>query len=488
MQPADNQNMSSIPQAQPEAPPCLCVDLDGTLVQTDTLFESLLVYIRVQPLGILKVVLWMFKGKARLKQKLGQAISLQPDTLPYARPVLDYIEVEMKRGRRVVLVTGADASIANSVASHLGLFSAVISSDGSENVTGKAKLAAIRRVLGDESFSYAGNSRSDLPVWKGSKSAIVVGANAALRKAVERSGVTIEKIFPGPRFSIRTILKAMRLYQWSKNVLVLLPLMLAHRILERDVLVNGIRGFFAFSLCASAIYIVNDLFDLSTDRKHVRKRHRPLPSGQLSIPGAALLFVVLVAGAAILNPTWEAALSLAAYGLSSIAYSIYLKRLLLVDVIMLAVFYTFRLLYGGAATGVEVSIWTLAFSMFIFLSLALIKRISELQAGQSQEGLKASGRAYLSVDIYQMSALCAASGCVSALILILYINNPEVMILYSRPRVLLGIFPILIYWQSRMLILANRGAIHDDPIVFSVSDAASQATAVAILLLVLTAI
>jgi 4-hydroxybenzoate polyprenyltransferase/phosphoserine phosphatase len=488
MQPADKESMSPQQQAQLDTPSCLCVDLDGTLVQTDTLFESLLALIRVQPWGILRVALWMCLGKARLKQKLGRVISLQPDSLPYDRHLVDYLESEMKRGRRLALVTGADASIANSVAKHLGFFSVVICSDGSENVTGKVKLAAIRRVLGDQSFCYAGNSRSDIPVWKGAKSAIVVGANDRLRKAVERSGVMIEKVFPGPKFSIWTIFKAMRVYQWTKNVLVLLPLMLSHRIGERELLINGIRAFFAFSFCASAIYVVNDLFDLPMDRKHVRKRNRPLPSGLLSIPGAALLFAILVAGAALLNPTLPAGLYLLAYGLSSIAYSVYLKRLLLLDVIMLAIFYTFRLLYGGEATSVTVSIWTLAFSMFMFLSLALIKRISELQAGVSAEGLKGSGRAYLSVDIYQMSALCAASGCISALILILYVNNPEVMILYSRPRILLGIFPILIYWQSRMLILANRGVIQEDPIVFSVSDSASQATALTIFLLVLAAI
>jgi 4-hydroxybenzoate polyprenyltransferase len=488
MKPADQEGASPHQSWQSETPLYLCVDMDGTLVQTDTLLESLLAFVRARPLAILLLPFWMCLGKARFKQKLGQATNLQPETLPYARPVLDYIESEMKRGRRLVLATGADASIANSVARHLGLFSTVISSDGSKNVTGKVKLAAIQRLVGDESFSYAGNSRSDLPVWKGAKGAIIVGSNAGLRKAVERSGVTVERVFPGPGFSIRTITKAMRLYQWTKNVLVLVPFVLAHRLRDRQTVIEGIRAFLAFSLCASAIYVVNDLFDLSTDRRHIRKRHRPLPSGQLSIPRAMLLFAILAAGAALLNPSLEAGLLLIAYGLSSLAYSLYLKRLLLIDVMMLAIFYTLRLLYGGAATAVRVSIWTLAFSMFMFLSLALIKRISELQAGVSEEGLKQSGRAYLNVDLYQMSALCAASGCVSALVLILYINSPEVMILYSRPYVLLGIFPLLIYWQSRMLILANRGAIHEDPILFSVSDSASQATAILILLLVIIAI
>lgn len=479
---------------QPREPPegqssaCLCVDLDGTLVQTDTIIESLVVLLRTKPQSVLHILRCMFLGKARFKQELAREAVLQPDSLPYALPVLDYIRSEASRGRRVLLVTGADSSIAHLVAQHLGLFSQVICSNGHENVTGKTKLAAIRRVLGDEEFSYAGNSRADLPVWKGAKSAVIAGSSGALRKAVERAGVPVEKVFPAPRWSISTFAKAMRVYQWTKNVMVFLPLLLAHQLLYRSTLVNGIRGFFSFSLCASAIYLVNDILDLPTDRKHQRKRNRPLPSGQLSVAAAVVLIVLLLAGAAVLNPTADAAWLLAAYTACALAYSLYLKRLLVIDVIMLAVFYTLRLLYGGAATRVSVSIWTLAFSMFMFLSLALIKRISELQSGVSDEGLAGSGRAYQVNDLYQMSALCAACGSVSALVVVLYVYNPEVMTLYSRPRLLLAVFPLLIYWQSRLLILANRGVIQEDPILFSLSDRASQATALAILAVVIAAI
>ena len=317
---------------------------------------------------------------------------------------------------------------------------------------------------------------------------MVVGASPRLLKAIRRSGVKVESVFAAPRPSIFTILKAMRVYQWTKNVLILLPLMLAHRLLVRQTLMNGVRAFFAFSLCASALYLANDILDLPNDRKHSRKRNRPLASGRLSIPAAVFLIVLLLAGAAVLNPTLDAAWFLVAYVAATLAYSLYLKRLLIINVIMLAGFYTLRLLYGGVASNVTVSTWTLAFSMFIFLSLALIKRISELQSGVAEQGLTGSGRAYLLADISQMSALCAASGCIAALVIILYVNSPEVMVLYSRPHVLLGIFPLLIYWQSRMLILANRGAIHDDPILFSLSDRASRAIAIAILILAVAAV
>jgi 4-hydroxybenzoate polyprenyltransferase/phosphoserine phosphatase len=468
--------------------PCLCVDLDGTLIQTDTLVELLVILLRTKPTSILRLFLRLFAGKARFKQELAREATLEPDSLPYALPVLDYIRSEASRGRRVLLVTGADESVANLVAQHLGLFSEVICSNGRENVTGKTKLAAIRRRLGDNEFSYAGNSRADLPVWKGAKSAVIVGSNAALRKAVERSGVEVEKVFQAPRLSMAAIFKAMRIYQWTKNALIFLPIMLSHRLFAPPVLANSVRAFLSFSLCASGIYLANDILDLPTDRKHARKRHRPLPSGRLSVPAAITLMAVLLAGAAALNPTREAGSLLFVYAASALAYSLYLKRLLMIDVIMLAVFYTLRVLYGGAATGITVSIWTLAFSMFMFLSLALIKRISELQSGVSDHGLTGSGRAYELHDLYQMSALSAASGCISALVIILYVYNPEVMTLYSRPKLLLGIFPLLIYWQSRLLILANRGVIQDDPIVFSLSDRSSRVTAIAVLLLVIGAL
>jgi 4-hydroxybenzoate polyprenyltransferase len=483
--------METQPVAQPHAkidgPEHLCVDLDGTLVRTDTLIESLLVLLRAKPLHVFRVVRWLFLGKARFKQELGKAAILPPDSLPYARPVLDYLESESRKGRILFLVTGADASIALPVAEHVGLFSKVICSNGLENVTGAAKLAAIRRVLGDKGFAYAGNSRADLPVWRGAKSAVVVGANASIARALERSGVTIERVFPRHRVSIRTLAKGMRIHQWTKNVLVLVPIVLGHHVFERWTILNGLRAFFAFSFAASGIYLINDLMDLSTDRKHTTKRHRPFAAGDVSIPAGILLTLALFVGAALINPTPEAAILLALYGVSAMVYSLYLKRLLMIDVILLAGFYTLRLLYGGRAVRIEVSIWTLAFSMFMFLSLALIKRISELQAHSSGEGPPGSGRGYLRTDVQPLIALCAASGLVSSMILILYVRSPEVVPLYARPQALLGIFPLLAYWQGRLLILANRGSINRDPILFSISDRASQAVAVALLVIIAVA-
>lgn len=467
---------------------CLCVDLDGTLVRTDTLIESVLAYVRMQPLRLFRVLRWLFLGKAGFKRELGRAVKLQPDALPYDRDVLEYIQSEARAGRKLILVTAADSSIAIPVAEHLDIFSQVICSEGEVNVSGKAKLAAIRKELGNKDFGYVGNSRTDLPVWCGANSAVIVGASDRVLRAVEHSGVTIERVFPRRHRAIRTIAKEVRIHQWTKNALVLIPILLGHRVFDRIILLNGIRAFIAFSFVASAIYLINDLMDLTTDRKHARKKHRPLAAGDLSIPAGIGLTLALLAAAALVNPTREAALILALYSASALAYSFYLKRLLMIDVIMLAGFYTLRMLYGGAAVNIEVSIWTLAFSMFMFLSLALIKRISELHAQSSEEGLSRSGRGYLRADLPQLTALCAASGLVSSLILILYVRSPEVAPLYSHAEILLGLFPLLAYWQGRLLVLANRGSISGDPIVFAIFDRASQAVAVGLLMIIAAAI
>ena len=471
-----------------EAARCLCVELDGTLIRSDTLLESLLAIVRVNPSRIPRVLLSLSHGESVFRQELGQAVRLSPETLPYNQAVLDYVEREAKTGRKLFLVTGADASIAIPVAEHLGLFAGVICSDGVENVRGSAKLNAIRRVLGHQDFSYAGNSHDDLPVWREAKGAVLVGANGQVHKAIEASGVTVEKAIPGPRLSVRSVAKAMRLHQWIKNLLVFLPVFLGHHVLERPILLTAARAFFAFSFCASALYLINDLLDLSSDRQHSEKRFRPIAAGEISIPWAVFVAVVLLAISALLNPTRDSALLLALYGASVIAYSVRLKRLLMLDVILLAGFYTLRLLYGGAATRIGVSIWTLAFSVFMFLSLALIKRICELRSRSSEDGLAGSGRGYLFDDLPQLTALSAASGCISALIVILYVRSPDVVPLYSHPHLLLGIFPLLAYWHSRLLILASRGLVQGDPIVFSLLDRASRAVVIAVVAIIAAAI
>jgi phosphoglycolate phosphatase-like HAD superfamily hydrolase len=291
----------------------MCVDLDGTLVRTDTMFECCLQVLRTKPLHIVHLLFWIFAGKARLKHKLAQAAGLQVASLPYADDVLGYIRSQHASGRTLLLVTGADSLIAMPVAQHLGLFSDVICSDGHRNLTGKRKLAAIQSALEGKPFKYAGDSQADLEVWRGAQAAVIIGSDTGMRNAVEQIGISIDKIFPRPRLSLGLVRKARRFHHWVKNILVFVPIVLAHRVLDRHVLVDGIRSFFALSFCSSALYLFNDLLDLPTDRESSRKRSRPLASNELSIPVAFALSGMLLTCSAVLTPIGKAMMILASY-------------------------------------------------------------------------------------------------------------------------------------------------------------------------------
>lgn len=453
--------------------PVLCVDLDGTLCRTDTLIESFIELLRTQPIAALLALTHLPKGRASFKQAIASHNLLNAATIPYFEPFVEYLRAQTAAGRKLLLVTGADASVANAVAAHFPFFSGVLSSNGSINLTSSNKLAAIRDHLQGAPFSYAGNSTVDLKVWEGAASAVVVNAPSSVHSQLKRMGTRVEATFDAPATGIKTVIKAMRVYQWSKNVLIALPLFTSHRMFDPAPVLLAVQGFFAFSFCASALYLINDIMDLASDRQHPRKRTRPFAAGTLSVPFGIGLAAVLFAASAALAVNTNALLLLIGYALTTLGYSFYFKRLLMLDVVILAGFYTLRLLYGGIVTGIRVSIWTLAFSMFLFFSLALGKRISELRMRNIAADAALPGRGYSGSDLDLLSAFGAASACLSVMVLILYINSPEVLPLYHRPFVLFGIPPLLIYWLSRFLILSNRGYLHDDPVVFALRDRAS---------------
>jgi 4-hydroxybenzoate polyprenyltransferase len=294
-----------------------------------------------------------------------------------------------------------------------------------------------------------------------------------------RHGKNVLQVLPAKR-SWSALLKALRPHQWSKNSLVFIPLILAHKISDLSLVLQAVAAFFAFSFAASALYILNDLLDLEADRNHPRKKRRPFACGAVSIPTGFGLMFTMVAASAALCPRLpiEAVLLLAGYCCSSLAYSLYLKQLLFIDVVSLATFFTVRVVFGGAATGIQISIWTLAFSMFLFLSLALMKRLTELRMALHADKSGLQGRAYMAADLPLISSLCSASGFIAVLVLVLYLETPQVRALYSHPSVLWLMCPLLIYWLGRFGILANRGYIHDDPLVFAFTDRASLAVGV----------
>jgi 4-hydroxybenzoate polyprenyltransferase len=443
-----------------DLPEYIVVDLDGTLILTDTFLASLLEGLR---------------GRAECKRKVSALVQLDVTVLPYNDSLISYLRKQRVAGRKIILATGAYASIANEVARHLGIFDAVLATEGNTNLTGVRKLRAVRERIGKARFSYAGNSRADMTVWRGSDAAIVVDSPQSRSQKLRDGGLPIELELPKAHVSLGTLLRCLRPHQWSKNVLVFLPLLLAHHIWDLRALRLTAIGFIALSLIASTLYVVNDLLDLQADRLHPRKRNRPLASGVLSLSSAFVLICVLAVAASTASTFLPSAARwlLVGYAIGVLAYSTMFKRVLFLDIVSLALFYSVRVLYGGAVSGIPLSIWTLACSLFLFTSLAAIKRLTELRRVSSHSARTEEYRGYSEADITPIVSLASASGYVSVLVLALYINSSDVVLLYKHRQGLWLLCPLLILWISRMCLFANRGSLDDDPVAFALKDRAT---------------
>jgi 4-hydroxybenzoate polyprenyltransferase/phosphoserine phosphatase len=458
----------------PETP--LYVDLDGTLIATDLLHESFLSAVKRSPWIALQCVPWLAAGRHRLKEELACRATIDVASLPYREDVLAFLREERARGRRIVLATASWGSLAEAVAKHLGLFDAVIATSSEGNLKGVAKAERLQAASGAAGFDYLGDSHADLPVWGAAGRAYVVDGTGRFAASLPAS-VSVERVFQdqgrAPRW--RTALRALRPHQWAKNLLVFIPALAAHRFAEPAVVMQAAQAFVAFSLVASSAYLLNDLLDLDADRAHPRKRSRPLASGALSIPAGALLCAASLAlGIAVawpLHPAFGG--TLAIYLALTVAYSFALKRFAILDVIALAGLYVIRILAGGLAVGAPVSSWLLAFALFLFFSLALVKRHAELVSMAHEGASRAPGRGYAAVDAPVVMALGIASAMVGALVLALYINGDTVRVLYGRPEALWGLVPLMLYWIARVWMLSARGQMHDDPVLFAAGDANS---------------
>ncbi len=485
--------------------PVLCVDLDGTLVKSDTLVDSGLSLARHRPADILKLPGWLMQGKAALKQHITGAVQLDAAHLPYNREVLQYLEQEHATGRPIYLATAADAALAQRVADHLGLFTGVLASDGQTNLAGNNKLQAFQQRFGDD-FSYIGNALPDLPLLKTCKQPMVANPTSALRSALRGAGITPVRAFNERVSPLKAWPKALRLHQWAKNVLIFLPLLLAHKWAP-GLLAGALLAFISFGLCASATYIVNDLLDIDADRQHPRKRRRPFASGDLSaLTGIGVIGLFLVTSivlawfvpnvVAAISPDWSLAEPhkflqwLCIYTITTLAYSLRFKRAVLVDVILLSGLYTIRILAGSAATGVPVSTWLASFSIFFFLSLAFVKRFAELENLRARGGASASGRGYHVSDIEQLRSFGSSSGYASVVVLTLYISNlsSDAAQLYHHINRLWLLVPVLLLWISRLWLLASRGKLDEDPVVYAITDRRSLLLGGVVLAIVLSAL
>ncbi len=469
------------PVVTPAVP--LVVDLDGTLVITDTLFENAALLLRQRPWLILSMVVWLFRGKAALKSEIASRAHVKAEHLPFRPELVAWLQSESDGGRRIVLATGAHQSTADAVAVHLGIFSEVLATSDHLNLTGAAKRDALVKRFGPGGFDYVGNGRDDVPVWMACRISHVAGRGHIPSGAAVRG-----TSFSGPQAKLGSWLRAARPYQWVKNLLVFVPALLNHH-LDFGTLANLVITFFAFSFTASGTYIANDLFDLESDRQHSRKRKRPLASGELTITQGALAVVLLLAAGFGLGAIEGMSLTIAllAYLFISLGYSVFLKNKPILDVVALAFLYTLRVYTGGIVADASISTWLFQFSMFLFLSLAFVKRYSELRRLRSLRKRDTPGRGYRLVDLALISQAGVGSGLIAGLVLALYADSREIQRLYPHPQALWCVCPIFVYWIVRVWIIAHRGNMTDDPILYAFRDRVSYIVGFAIVAAVLLA-
>ncbi len=466
-----------------DAMPPLVLDLDGTLTYTDTLFESVLVLLKRNPLYIFPVLLWALSGARVLKARVAERVQLNVATLPWRKDLLTWVTQQRAAGRQVVLATAAHRSIADAVAAHLQLFDQVLATDAHINLKGENKLAAIRAAVGPE-FVYAGDSQADLPIWRASAAVVFAGVPAALAAQV-RPGVRVEAEFVQPPAGWKLWLKALRVHQWLKNLLLFVPLFTAFAFTDASKVVAVLLTFVGFSLAASGTYVMNDLWDLESDRQHPRKCERAFASGRIGVLQGVLAAAGLVL-AGLLVALWVSlpvGVVLLGYVVLTTGYSWVLKSYVLIDVLMLALLYTYRVLAGAVATGIALSPWLLAFSIFTFFSLALVKRCGELVSLQQLGRDAARGRDYRVADLVVLWPFGASASICAIVVFGLYVAAPETTARFAQPHLLWTVAVGLIYWFGRLWIKTARGEMHDDPIVFALRDRGSRVTVLAMVLM-----
>ncbi len=464
------------------------VDLDGTLLRSDLLVETLFAEVAARPASVRGLLLALKNGKAALKAEAARRVTIDPARLPYDDAVLDRIRAARDEGRTVYIASAAHRRLVERIAAHLGLFDGWFASDDVVNLSGEAKAERLVAEFGEKGFDYIGNDAADLPVWAHAAKAVAIRTPVRVGRKLLAIAPDAETL-PSPGPGLKTWAKLLRVHQYAKNALVFLPLLTSH-LFTAGSLLSAVLALAAFSLCASSVYLLNDLVDLQDDRAHPRKRRRAFASGAVPIlHGLTAIPALLVAALAIAaSISWPFTAVLIGYFALTTAYSFALKRMMLIDVITLAGLYTIRVIGGATAIGVAVSSWLLAFCMSLFLSLALLKRHVELTTRLDAGLPDPANRDYRTGDIDMVAALAAAAGFNAVTVFALYISSDSVHALYRRPEILWLVCPVLMYWIARILMLAQRRKMDDDPVVFALRDKPSLAVALLSAVLVFAAV
>ncbi len=481
---------------EPKRPPAaagrdvvpLVVDVDGTLVKTDLLHETAMQFIARHPMQIWRLLPWLAGGKSRLKGALTDAVDPHIETIPLRDETVELIRQAQAEGRPVYLASASDRRLIEALATRLGGIAGVFGTEDSANLAGAEKAKRLNAAFGPSGYDYVGDQPVDFAVWSSSRHAIAVSHSDSFARRLRREHPDAQ-IIASPRTRPRAFLKAMRPHQWAKNALIFLSMVAGHNFAPATV-GKSLLAFVCFCLAASSAYLLNDLLDLPGDREHPRKRKRPFAAGDAPISAGLVLSAALMAtslGLSLLMPA-RFIMTLAGYVVITLGYSLVLKRRLLIDVITLGGLYTIRVLGGIEATGSAYSPWLLMFCLFLFLSLAIVKRCSELVARREMGETRTVGRGYRTDDLQVMQPLGAAAGYGAVLVVALYLSSTEVVSLYHHPTRMWLVAPLLLYWISRVLILSGRGELHDDPVVFALRDRVSWITGACVAAVVLASV
>ncbi len=467
----------------------LFVDLDGTLIKTDMLVEGALSLLKNAPWLVFAMLYWLLSsGRSGLKAQIASRAEVDAGSIPLQREFVAFLHSEAESGRKIYLATASDERPALAIANRLGIFSGVLASTAGRNLKSRMKLDAIRVATDQGPFDYAGNAHADMSIWAVARKALVVNPDPGVLAAA-RARFEVDRVFDDRPPLLRTWLRAIRIHQWLKNLLLFVPLLTAHAFNQHAFFAVSL-GFLAFGLVASGTYILNDLLDLVSDRMHPRKSSRPFAAGNIGLGLGVLVMGALVAAglamAAMVSPLFV--IVMLGYFVVTLSYSLYFKTYVLINVLLLASLYTMRIVAGAFAINVTVSSWLLLFSTFVFLSLALVKRCAELEVMREQTKLATSGRDYRVADRVVLGAMGVAAGYLSVLILALYVDDPAVRVHYSHPHALAALCPFMLYWISRVWIKTSRGEMNDDPLLYSLQDRASWIVFVAMGLITLIAI
>ena len=465
------------------------MDLDGTLIKSDLTVESLLALIRQNFLYLLMIPLWLLKGRAFLKHKLAARVRLRLEAIPFNEEFLSFLKQERNRGRSMTLISASNAAYVEQLNADLGLFDQAFGSDRNLNLKADNKLRRIRELNNGDGFAYAGNSRADLPIWSAADEVLMVNCSPGLVSKLHPGARAIRQ-FDQVRSWPRELWRAMRPHQWLKNCLIFVPLLLSHQLDRPELILQALIAFISFCLCASSVYLLNDLFDLSSDRQHLTKSSRPLAAGSLGLRyGVMAIPALLIAAFAVsLALPREFTAVLLFYWILTTLYSLLLKRMLVIDVITLATLYTLRIIAGSAAISVVTTNYLIAFSMLLFLSLALVKRVAELKNLQLLGKTTVAGRAYNNRHMRWLAVCGALSSLLAVAVFAVYINDPATTRLYSSPLVLWTICPLLLFVLARIWWTTQAGKMDEDPVLFAAADRMSQLTTLACATLVWLAI